>query len=151
MFGLIGLATFCSYTLPLQPGHVSWHASFLPMDKSQNISVWPLPNILLETYSLMVACIIIPIDINLQRKLLDPSRASCELDEETIQQLTDTVSDKWASLTPLLSFTTTEIDQIRSEDCPARAMLQKLKDKGILTHEQLWTCLQTISLLKPTI
>ena len=121
------------------------------MDKSQNISVWPLPNSLLETHSLMVAYIIIPIDINLQRKLLDPSCASCELDEETIQQLTDTVSDKWASLTPLLSFTTTEIEQVRSEDRPARAMLQKLKDKGILTHEQLRTCLQTISLLNPTI
>ena len=151
LFGLIRLARFCSYTLPLPPGHISRHASFLLMDKSQNISVWCLPNILLETYSLMVACIITPIDIDLQRRLLDPSRASCELDEDTLQQLADTIGDKWPSIAPLLSFTTVEIEQFKSEDCPALAMLQKLKDKGILTHEQLCSHLQTISLLKSTI
>ena len=99
----------------------------------------------------MVACIITPIDTDLQRKLLDPSRASCELDEDTLQQLADVIGDKWASIAPLLSFTTAEIEHIRSEDCPAQAMLQKLKDKGILTHEQLRNRLQTISVLNPTL
>ena len=99
----------------------------------------------------MVACIITPIDTDLQRKLLDPSRANCELDEDTLQQLADVIGDKWASIVPLLSFTTAEIKQIRSEDCPARAMLQKLKDKEILTHEQLRNQLQTISVLNPTL
>ena len=121
------------------------------MHKSQNISVWPHPNVLLETYSLMVAYIIIPIDTDLQRKLLDPSRANCELDEDTLQQLADVIGDKWASIAPLLSFTTAEIEQIKSENCPARAMLQKLKEKEILTHEQLCNHLRTISLLKSTL
>ena len=93
----------------------------------------------------------IPADVDLERKLLDPSHASCELNEDTLQQLADVINEKWASLAPLLSFTTAEIKQIRNEDCPARAMLQKLKEKGIVTHEQLCTQLQTISLLKPTI
>ena len=99
----------------------------------------------------MVACIIIPIDIDLQRKLLDPSCASCELDEDTLQQLADVIGDKWASIAPLLSFPTAEIEQIRCKDCQAWAMLQKLKEKGILTHEQLRNRLQTISVLNPTL
>ena len=151
MFGLIRLARFCSYTLSLPHGHVSLHASFFPLHQSQNIFIWPLPNILLETYSLMVACIIIPIDVNLERRLLDPSRASCELDEDTLQQLADVTGDKWASIAALLSFTIAEIEQIRSEDCPAQAMLQKLKEKEILTCEQLCSRLRTITLLKSTI
>ena len=96
-------------------------------------------------------CILTSVDVDLQRKFLDPSHASCELDEDTLQQLIDTIGDKWASIAPLLSFTTAEIEQIRSEDCPARAMLQKLKEEGILTREQLCRHLQTISLLSPTI
>ena len=92
-----------------------------------------------------------PVDVDLQRKLLDSSLASCELDEDTLQQLADAIGDKWASLAPLLSFSTAEIEQIRSEDCPAWAMLQKLKDNGRLTHDQLCRHLQTISLLSPTI
>ena len=92
-----------------------------------------------------------PVDVDLQRKLLDPSRASCELDKDTLQQLADATGDKWASIAPLLSFTTAEIEQNRSEDCPAQAMLQKLKEKGLLTHEQLCSYLRTISLLKSTI
>ena len=99
----------------------------------------------------MVACIFTPVDVDLQRKLLDPSRSNCELDDDTLQQLADTISDKWVSLAPLLSFTTANIEQIKSEDCPAQAMLQKLKEKGTLTHEQLCSRLQTISLLKSTI
>ena len=92
-----------------------------------------------------------PADVDLQRKLLDPSLASCELDEDTLQKLADAINEKWASLAPLLSFSTAEIEQIRSEDCPAWAMLQKLKDNGRLTHDQLCRHLQTISLLSPTI
>ena len=103
------------------------------------------------THSLMFTCTFTPVDVDLQGKLLDPSHASCDLNEDTLQQLIDTIGDKWASIAPLLSFTTAEIEQIRSEDCPARAMLQKLKDKGTLTHEQLCRHLQTISLLSPTI
>ena len=87
-------------------------------------------------------------DVNLERRLLDPSRASCELDEETIQQLADAIGDKWTSIA---LFTTAEIEQIRSEDWPAQAMLQKLTEKGIVTFEQLCCRLQTISLLNPTI
>ena len=98
----------------------------------------------------MVACIFTPIDVDLQRRLLDPSLASCELDN-ILQQLADVTGDKWASIAPLLSFTTAEIEQIRVEDRPAQAMLQKLKEKGILTHEQLCSHLRTISLLKSTI
>ena len=75
-----------------------------------------------------------PVDVELQTRLIDPSFARCKFDEDTLQQLTDVIGDKWASIAPLLSFTTAEIEQIRSEDCPAQAMLQKLKDKGILTH-----------------
>ena len=99
----------------------------------------------------MVTYTFTPVDVDLQRKLLDPSRASCELDDDTLQQLADTISDKWASIAPLLSFTTAEIEQIRCEDCPAQAMLQKLKEKGILTHEQLCSHLRTITLLKSII
>ena len=96
-------------------------------------------------------CTFTPADVDLQRKLLDPSLASCELDDDILQQLADVIGDKWASIASLLFFTTAEIEQIRSEDCPAGAMLQKLKEKGIVTHEQLCNCLQTISLLNPTI
>ena len=92
-----------------------------------------------------------PVDVDLQRKLLDPSLAICELDDDTLQQLIDAISDKWASIASLLCFTLAEIEQIKSESCPARAMLQKLKDKKILTHEQLYCCLKTVSLLKSTI
>ena len=91
------------------------------------------------------------LDVDLQRKLLDFSFASCELDEDTLQQLADVIGDKWPSIAQLLSFNTTEIEQFRNEDRPAQAMLQKLKEKGIVTHEQLCNCLQTISLLNPTI
>ena len=100
---------------------------------------------------MIVACIFTPIDVDLQRRLLDPSLASCELDEDTLQQLAGTIGDKWASLVPLLSFTTAEIEQFRSEDCPAQTMLQKLKEKGVVTHEKLCSHLRTISLLKSTI
>ena len=96
-------------------------------------------------------CTFTPADVDLQRKLLDPSRATCELDDDILLQLADVIGDKWASIAPLLSFTTAEIEQIKDGNCPAKAMLQKLKEKGILTHEQLCTRLQTISLLKPTI
>ena len=92
-----------------------------------------------------------PADVDLERKLLDPSNASCELDEDTLQQLAHLIGDKWASIAALLSFTTTKIEQFRSEDCPASAMLQKLKDNGTLTHEQICRHLQTISLLSPII
>ena len=78
-------------------------------------------------------------DDELQTRLIDPSFARCKFDEDTLQQLTDVIGDKWTSIAPLLSFTTAEIEQIRSEDCPAQGMLQKLKEKGILTHEQLRT------------
>ena len=91
------------------------------------------------------------VDVDLQRKLLDPSLASCELDDDTLQQLTEAIGDKWASIVSLLPFTATETEQVRSEDSPAWAMLQKLKEKGILTHEQLCSCLRTILLLSPTI
>ena len=99
----------------------------------------------------MVVYIFTPIDVDLQRRLLDSCHASCELDDNILQQLADVTGDKWASLAPLLSFNTTEIKQFRDEDCPARAMLQKLKVKEIVTHEQLCSRLQTISLLKSTI
>ena len=92
-----------------------------------------------------------PADVNLERKLCDSSHPSCELDDDTLQQLADVIGEKWASIASLLSFTTADIEQIRSEDCPAQAMLQKLKDNGTLTHEQLCRQLQTISLLSPTI
>ena len=103
------------------------------------------------THSLMFACTFTPADVDLQRKLLDPSHASCELDEDTLQRLIDAIGDKWATIAPLLSFTTAEIEQIRSEDCPAQAMLLRLKDKRTLTHEQLCSHLRTVSLLSPTI
>ena len=96
-------------------------------------------------------CTFTSADVDLERKLLDPSHDSCKLDDDTLQQLADAIGEKWASIAPLLSFTMTEIEKIRNEDCPARAMLQKLKKKGIVTHEQLCTQLQTISLFKPTI
>ena len=96
-------------------------------------------------------CTFTSADVDLQRKLLDPSHASCELDDDTLQQLADVIGDKWASIAVLLSFTTADIEQFRSEDRPAWAMLQKLKDNGTLTHEQICRHLQTISLLKPTI
>ena len=96
-------------------------------------------------------CTFTPADVDLERKLLDPKLASCELNEDTLQQLADVIGDKWPSIASLLSFTTADIEQIRSEDCPAQAMLQKLKDNGTLTHEQLCRQLQTISLLSPTI
>ena len=92
-----------------------------------------------------------PSDVDLERKLLDPSLANCELDEDTLQQLVDTIGDKRASIASLPSFSTAEIEQIRKEKRPAQAMLQKLKEKGILTHEELRNRLQTISLLNPTI
>ena len=92
-----------------------------------------------------------PADVDLQRKLLNSSHASCEVDEDTLQQLADLIGDNWASIVPLLSFTTADIEQFRSEDCQAWAMLQKLKNNGTLTHEQICRHLQTISLLKPAI
>jgi len=91
-------------------------------------------------------CTFTPADVDLERKLLDPKLASCELDDDTLQQLADFIGDKWASIAALLSFSTAEIEQIKDRNCPAKAMLQKLKEKGILTHEQLCTRLQTISL-----
>ena len=96
-------------------------------------------------------CTFTPADVDLERKLLDPKLASCELNEDTLQPLADVIGDKWPSIASLLSFSTAEIEQIRSEDCPAWAMLQKLKEKRIVTRKQLCTHLQTISLLKPTI
>ena len=98
-----------------------------------------------------MTCTLTLVDVDLQRKLLDPSHASCELDKDTLQQLIDAIGDKWTSIAPLLYFLADEIEEIRSEDCPAQGMLQKLKGKGILTHEQLCRHLQTISLLSPTI
>ena len=90
-------------------------------------------------------------DVDLERKLLDPSLASCELGEDTLQQLVGAIGDKWASIALSLSFTTAEIEQIRKEDCPAQSMLQKLKNNGTLKHEQLCSQLRTISLLNPAI
>ena len=99
----------------------------------------------------MVACKSTLIDVNLQRKLLDPSHASYVLDKDTLKQLADVISDKWASIAPLLSFTTAEIERIKNKYCPVQAMLQKMKEKGILTHEQLCSRLWSISLLNPII
>ena len=92
-----------------------------------------------------------PADVDLERKLLDPSHANRVVDEDSLQQLADVIGDKWTSIAPLLSFTTAEIEQIRKEEHPAQSMLQKLKDNGTLTHEQLCTQLRTISLLNPSI
>ena len=92
-----------------------------------------------------------PADVDLERKLLDPSHASSELDNDILQKLANVIGDKWASIAPLLSFPTADIEQIRTEDCPAQAMLQKLKETGIVTHEQLCSHLRTISLLKATL
>ena len=92
-----------------------------------------------------------PADVDFERKLLDPSYASFELNEDTLQQLADVIGDKWASIASQLSFITAEIEQIRKEKRPAQSMLQKLKDNGTLTHEQLCSQLRTISLLSPTI
>ena len=99
----------------------------------------------------MFACTFAHVDVNLQRKLLDPSNARTELDQDTFQELATAIGDKWASVASLLSFSFAKIEQIKSEDCPAQVMLQKLKDNGTLTHEQLCRHLQTISLLSPTI
>ena len=143
MFGLIGLYRSCAFFFLLD--------IFLCMHLfSLWISLKFAPTIY-QAYSLIVACILTPIDVDLQRKLLDSCHASCELDDNILQQLADTIGNKWASLAPLFPFNTTEIEQIREEDCPAQAMLQKLKEKGILTHEQLCSHLRTISLLKSTI
>ena len=89
------------------------------------------------------------VDVDLQRRLLDPSLASCELDDDTLQQLAHAIGDKWLSIACLLSFTATETEQIRSEEQPALAMLQKLKEKGTFTHEQICHRLQIIPLLNP--
>ena len=99
----------------------------------------------------MVACKSTLIDVDLQRKLLNPSLTKYVLDEDTLQQLADAIGDKWPSIAPLLSLTSAEIEWIKNKHCPVQAMLQKMKEKGILTHEQLCTRLQAISLLNPTI
>ena len=91
------------------------------------------------------------VDVDLQRRLLDPNFASCELDDNTLHQLADAIGDQWTMILPLLSFTTADFQQIGREHCPAWAMLQKLKEKGILTYKQLCSHLQKISLLNPTI
>ena len=83
--------------------------------------------------------------------MLDPSLASCELDNDTLQQLAHAIGDKWVSIASLLYFAATEIEQMRSEDQPALAMFHKLKEKGTLTHEQLCHCLKVIPLLNPTV
>ena len=100
---------------------------------------------------MLYTCTFTPVDVGLDGMLFDPIHANSELDEDTLQRLADAIGDKWDLIVPLLFFTTAEIEQFRSQDCPAQAMLQKLKEKGILTHEQLRTSLQTISLLKSTI
>ena len=118
------------------------------LHRPQYEAILPIPE---TTKSIYKLCTFTSPDVDLERKLLDPSHASYKLDDDTLQQLADAIGEKWASIAPLLSFTMTEIEKIRNEDCPARAMLQKLKEKGIVTHEQLCTQLQTISLFKPTI
>ena len=91
-----------------------------------------------------------PTDINLQRKLLDPTFETTPINDDYVQQLSEAIGSRWSSFAPLLPLTSTETEQLRGEGQPALAMLRRLREKGPLTYGGLRELLTAVPLLNPT-
>ena len=87
--------------------------------------------------------------IQLQKKLLDPRLQTITPDVEFLELLARVVGSKWSSLACLLSLTSEEIEEVKTEEeDQALLMLKKWSSKEGATYGQLCNKLKTISLFQ---
>ena len=65
----------------------------------------------------------------LQEKLLDPENTATAVDDEFLREFAVVVGDRWPSLASLLSFTTADVEQMKTEvvGTPAEQALHMLR------------------------
>ena len=65
----------------------------------------------------------------LQEKLLDPKNTATAVDDEFLREFAEVVSDRWPSLSSLLSFPTADVEQMKREvvGTPAEQALHMLR------------------------
>ena len=87
--------------------------------------------------------------IQLQKKLLDPKLQTITPDVEFLELFSGVVGSKWSSLACLLSLTSEEIEEVKTEEeDQALLMLKKWSSKEGATYGQLCNKLKTISLFQ---
>ena len=87
--------------------------------------------------------------IQLQKKLLDPKLQTITPDVEFLELFAGVVGSKWSSLACLLSLTSEEIEEVKTEEEErAFLMLKKWSSKEGATYGQLCNRLKTISLFQ---
>ena len=87
--------------------------------------------------------------IQLQKKLLDPKFQTITPDVEFLELFAGMVGSKWSSLACLLSLTSEEIEEVKTEEEErAFLMLKKWSSKEGATYGQLCNRLKTISLFQ---
>ena len=85
--------------------------------------------------------------IQLQKKLLDPMLQPITPDVEFLELFAGVVGSKWSSLACLLSLTSEEIEEVKTEEEDrALLVLKKWSSKEGATYGQLCNRLKTISL-----
>ena len=87
--------------------------------------------------------------IQLQKKLLDPKLQTITPDVEFLELFAGVVGSKWSSLACLLSLTSEEIEEVKTEEeNRALLMLKKWSSKEGTTYGQLCNRLKKISLFQ---
>ena len=76
----------------------------------------------------MCYILILCADVPLQEKLLDPENTATAVDDEFLREFAVVVGDRWPSLASLLSFPTTDVEQMKREvvGTPAEQALHML-------------------------
>ena len=94
------------------------------------------------------------IHIELQKKLLDPDRHDSTPDDYFLELFAEVVGPKWPSLASLLSLTSEEIEEMKTEgegqsqQVQALSMLKKWTSKEGASYDQLSKKLRKISLFQ---
>jgi len=88
-----------------------------------------------------------PADVPLQKKLLDPDNTTNTLHDDFLREFAVVVGARWPSLASILSFSTANVEQIKTEvvGTPAEQALHILK--AWKRGSRLCTQLKRISLL----
>ena len=93
-----------------------------------------------------------PADVALQKKLLDPDNTTAAVHDDFLREFATVVGGRWPSLASILSFSTADVEQMKSEvvGTPAEQALHMLRawKRGPreTTYGGLCTRLKSISL-----
>jgi len=75
-----------------------------------------------------------PADVPLQKKLLDPDNTTTTVHDDFLREFAEVVGGRWPSLASILSFSTADVEQMKTEvvGTPAEQALHMLRVwKGI--------------------